>query len=65
MNATSFRFFTARMEIWFPLSGILPLTKQSVLLIASKIAVMSSTEKLARVHGESISWSSFIFIATV
>ena len=52
MNATSLRFFTARMKFWLPLSEVFPLTNPPGLKITSQIAVMSSSERLARVHGE-------------
>ena len=65
MNAASLRFFTTRIEIWFPLPSVFPLTKPPGLLIMSQIVTMSSSNRLARVHGESIPWSSTSFIATV
>ena len=48
-----------------PLSSIFPLTKLLGLLITSQIAAMLSSDRLARVHGESIPWSSTSFMATV
>ena len=51
MNTVSLMFFAARMKIWFLPSDILLLTKPPGLLITSQIAVMSSSERLARSSG--------------
>ena len=61
----SLRFFTARMQIWFPLSGVFLLTNLPGLQITSHLVAMSSSDRLARVHGESIPWSSTSFMVTV
>ena len=53
------------MEICPPLSGLFLLTKPQGLLITSQIAAMSSSDRLARVYGEIIPWSSTSFKATV
>ena len=58
MNATSLRLFMARTEIWFLLSGVLPLTESPGLWITLQIVAMPLSDRLARVHGESIPWSS-------
>ena len=65
MNAVSFRFFAVRRKIGFCLSHVFLLTKLPGLLITLQIVAMSSLDGLARVHGESIPWSSTSFIANV
>ena len=65
MNAKSLRFFTARMEIWLPLSRVFPLTNPLDLRIMSQIVAMFLSDRLARVHGESFLWSSTSIMATV
>ena len=61
----SLRFFAARTEIWFLLFGIFSLTNPLGLWTILQIVAMSSSERLVRVHGESLPWSSTSFMATI
>ena len=62
---TSLSFFAARFKIWSPLSGIIPLIKPLDLSILLWIVVISSSDRLTRVLGETSPWSSASFYVTV
>ena len=54
-----------KLEVLHSLSGIFPLAKLPGLLIMSQVVTMSSSDRLARIHGDSITWSSTSFVATI
>ena len=61
----SLKLFAVMTEIWFFLSCIFPLTKPPGLLITLQTVAMTLSDRLARAFGESTTWSSISFMATI